>query len=220
MQLILPKLNQIHLLLASKSNKMEIEEDYQKVLHFATEAHKGQIRRNKIPCPVCKNWKKEAKFACSGPCKGKGYFHEDYIVHPIGVSKIAEKIAHRYITLHHDQFYGEDPPRNGAGLVYTVRDASLVHDVIEDTEHTKDDVERVCGREIADIVEWVTRADDKEYFLHIHSLVVFGPLEAKILKIADLTYNLVDAEGNVAKNKIQVYKLSKYLLERDLGLEP
>jgi len=193
-------------------------DSYEDILKFATKAHKGQKRRNIIPCPECSG-DVDGKYEFIGcpTCKGNDY-HPDYITHPIAVSKIAEKIATKYVTQNHDLFYGEDPPRNGAGLIHTVRLAALLHDVLEDTDYEKEDLEKIIDKEIVETVRWVTNVDGVDYFLFMRGIIEFASLEAKVLKIADLTHNLSDAEGNVSKNKILLYKLSKYILERDLGL--
>jgi len=202
-------------------------DSYEDVLKFATVAHKGQKRRNKFKCDHCNgsgiyesiNSDKTVNKSVCGACNGKGHYHPDYITHPIAVSDIAEKLATKYVTQNHDQFYGEDPPRNGAAFIHTIRLAALLHDVLEDTDYEKEDLEKLFDKEIVETVRWVTCADGVDYFSFTRGIIEFASLEAKILKISDLTHNLSDAEGNVSKNKILLYKLSKYILERDLGLE-
>ena len=61
---------------------------------------------------------------------------EPYILHPIAVAKIVI---------------------SELGLGSTSICAALLHDVVEDTEYTRDDIERAFGKKIADIVEGMTK---------------------------------------------------------------
>ena len=61
---------------------------------------------------------------------------EPYILHPIAVAKIVVEEL---------------------GLGSTSICAALLHDVVEDTDYTRDDIENAFGKKIADIVEGVTK---------------------------------------------------------------
>ena len=61
---------------------------------------------------------------------------EPYIIHPIAVAKIASQEI---------------------GLGSTSICAALLHDVVEDTEYTVEDIEQHFGRKIARIVEGLTK---------------------------------------------------------------
>lgn len=61
---------------------------------------------------------------------------EPYILHPIAVARIASREI---------------------GLGSTSICAALLHDVVEDTEYTREDIEAAFGKKIADIVEGLTK---------------------------------------------------------------
>ena len=61
---------------------------------------------------------------------------EPYILHPIAVARIASQEM---------------------GLGSTSICAALLHDVVEDTEYTVEDIERAFGRKVAQIVEGLTK---------------------------------------------------------------
>ena len=74
-----------------------------------------------------------AKAAHSGTRRRSG---EPYILHPIAVARIVV---------------------SELGLGSTSICAALLHDVIEDTEFTREDIENSFGKKIADIVEGLTK---------------------------------------------------------------
>lgn len=74
-----------------------------------------------------------AKDAHKGARRRSG---EPYILHPIAVARIIIKEL---------------------GLGSTSICAALLHDVVEDTEYTRDDIEAIFGKKIADIVEGLTK---------------------------------------------------------------
>ena len=76
---------------------------------------------------------KFAKEAHKGTRRRSG---EPYILHPIAVARIVVEEL---------------------GLGSTSICAALLHDVVEDTDYTKEDIERSFGKKIADIVEGVTK---------------------------------------------------------------
>ena len=160
--------------------------DYEKVLEFATKAHKGVKR------------------------KGSGL---PYITHPVEVAKIAFSL-HERISKNHNLFatYRLEPSQWDIQLV------ALLHDVVEDTEYTIEDIRSEFGNIIHyESLEVLTHDPRDDYFIYMMKIIK-GPAEAKIVKLADITHNLRSAEGNVSKHKINVYKLSKYMLQQELGL--
>ena len=74
----------------------------------------------------------------------KGYDHKPYITHPIEVSKLVEK-------------YMKDDPEMEKYKV-----AALLHDTLEDTDATYEELEKLFGKDIADIVQEVTNNDDEK----------------------------------------------------------
>lgn len=101
------------------------------------------------------------------------YTGEPYIYHPIAVAQIVATVTHT------DEMLA----------------AALLHDVVEDTDATLDDVEREFGAEVAALVEMVTdvsrpedgnraarKAIDRDH-------IAQASPEGKTIKLADLIHN-------------------------------
>jgi (p)ppGpp synthase/HD superfamily hydrolase len=71
--------------------------------------------------------------------------------------------------------------------------AALLHDVVEDTEMTLDDIDKVFGTYVAEIVDALTRRDGESYDDFI-ARVQEHPV-ATIVKIADIRDNLTRTES-------------------------
>lgn len=108
------------------------------------------------------------------------YSGDPYIVHPVAVSKIVKTVTHTPEMLA----------------------ASLLHDVVEDTPVTIEEIKSEFGNDIANLVFWLTdiskpedgnRAARKEKdALHYAQ----GPADAQTIKIADLIDNSLDIYKN------------------------
>ena len=112
---------------APSQEDMMIEEAYQDLLR----SYLGSNHRKKVE--IIEKAYKFARKAHAGVKRRSG---EPYIMHPIAVAKIVI---------------------SELGLGSTSICAALLHDVIEDTEYTRDDIERSFGAKIADIVEGMTK---------------------------------------------------------------
>jgi GTP pyrophosphokinase len=134
-------------------------------------------------------FKKALKFAKKSH---KGQFRRDgkpYYKHPLAVAKfLAKKGIKTYIML----------------------TAALLHDVIEDTEHTYRDIRDEFGKEVADTVEVLTRKEDETYYDFIHSIGESGNLYALEIKIQDILHNMSDLKECSLKDK---YRFAIALLE-------
>ncbi|KAF2074775.1 hypothetical protein CYY_003921 [Polysphondylium violaceum] len=102
-----------------------------------------------------------------------------YINHPIGVANQISQIGKVYDTV--------------------VLQAALLHDTVEDTNTTKDELVKEFGQKVADIVMDVT--DDKslpkvERKKHQVEHAAHISREAKLVKLSDKLYNLSDILGN------------------------
>ncbi len=103
------------------------------------------------------------------------YTSEPYITHPVSVSKILKKLH----------------PEATDSMVY----AAILHDTVEDTEVTIDQIREQFGDVVADFVYWLTdqslpsdgnraarKAIDREH-------TAKAPANAQIIKLADLIDN-------------------------------
>ncbi len=113
---------------------------------------------------------------------------EPYILHPIAVAKIASQEI---------------------GLGSTSICAALLHDVVEDTEYTVDDIEQHFGKKVAQIVEGLTKISggifgDKasaqaENFRKL-LLTMSEDIRVVLIKMADRLHNMRTL-GSMAPNK-------------------
>ncbi|MFR9502870.1 MAG: RelA/SpoT family protein [Rikenellaceae bacterium] len=133
---------------------------------------------------------------------------EPYLLHPIAVAKIAV-----------DEI--------GLGVKAVV--ASLLHDVVEDTEYTVEDMERIFGAKIATMVDGLTKmsgvfntdaSEQAEYFRKV-LLTLSDDVRVILIKIADRLHNMRTL-GSMPHNKqIKITSETFYLfapLAHRLGL--
>lgn len=118
--------------------------------------------------------KKAEKFATKAhSLQRRKYTNEPYIIHPKNVCKLVSTVTHTKEMLI----------------------AALLHDVVEDTHFTLDDISKNFGSRVTDLVYWLTdiskssdgnRSKRKEIDRnHIAS----APKDAKTIKLADLIDN-------------------------------
>lgn len=102
---------------------------------------------------------------------------EPYIIHPLNVAGILEEL----------------------GLDERVIAAGLLHDVVEDTQYTKQDMTKDFGEEIANLVEGVTKiselksqSKETEAAENIRKMLVATIQDARVIliKLADKTHNM------------------------------
>jgi len=93
-----------------------------------------------------------------------------YIIHPIRVSQEVHSITEKVVA--------------------------LLHDVIEDTKTTLQEVEEAFGTEVADAVEALSRRKGEEYLAYIRR-VKLHPIATSV-KIADISDNLSDSPSDSA----------------------
>lgn len=100
-----------------------------------------------------------------------------------------------------------------------VEAASLLHDTLEDTKITYNEIAASFGDNVAKIVRVLTRPRDMEYAEYIFTFVdTFSPenVFACVIKIADLQHNSSNFPIEKRNNKYSKYLLSKRILEEYL----
>ncbi|MBR0329974.1 MAG: bifunctional (p)ppGpp synthetase/guanosine-3',5'-bis(diphosphate) 3'-pyrophosphohydrolase [Alistipes sp.] len=133
---------------------------------------------------------------------------EPYLLHPIAVAKIAV-----------DEI--------GLGVKSVV--ASLLHDVVEDTEYTVEDMERIFGPKIASMVDGLTKmsgvfnadtSEQAEYFRKV-LLTLSDDVRVILIKIADRLHNMRTLGSMPLNKQIKITGETIYLfapLAHRLGL--
>lgn len=135
---------------------------------------------------------------------------EPYIIHPIAVAKIVNQEI---------------------GLGAKSIAVSLLHDVVEDTEYTLDDVERDFGKKIASLIDGLTKisgAYNKENSSSLQAenfrkmlLTLSDDLRVILIKIADRLHNMRTLDSLPEHKKMKVAGETIYLyapLANRLGL--
>ena len=123
---------------------------------------------------------------------------EPYLLHPIAVAKIViEEI--------------------GLGVKSVV--ASLLHDVVEDTEYTVEDMERIFGPKIASMVDGLTKmsgvfnadtSEQAEYFRKV-LLTLSDDVRVILIKIADRLHNMRTLGSMPLNKQIKITSETIYL---------
>lgn len=128
--------------------------------------------------------------------KRKGNSGAAYITHPMGVHDI---LAHE------------------AGVKdEVVLNAALLHDTIEDTPVTKDDIRAQFGADVAEVVNDVSRPEGVSKEAMIRNLAHKGE-RTKILKVADRIANLREMVSNDPGWPVE--KRQAYIRESELLME-
>lgn len=70
-----------------------------------------------------------------------------------------------------------------------VKIAAVLHDVVEDTNVTLNDIESCYGIDVRTIVAALTKNPYDEYLSYIKDIVTFGPPEARLIKRVDIMDN-------------------------------
>ncbi len=136
---------------------------------------------------------------------------EPYILHPLAVARIVVKEI---------------------GLGSTSICSALLHDVVEDTEYTKEDIENLFGTKIADIVDGLTKISggvfgeqasvQAENFRKL-LLTMSEDIRVILIKIADRLHNMRTLEFQPVEKQYKIAGETQYIyapLALRLGLFP
>jgi GTP pyrophosphokinase/guanosine-3',5'-bis(diphosphate) 3'-pyrophosphohydrolase len=137
-----------------------------------------------------------AKDAHEGQMRSSG---DPYITHPVAVASILAEI-----TLDHETLM-----------------AALLHDVIEDTDYSKDDLAEIFGATVADLVEGVSKLEklkfkNKEEFQveNYRKMIMAMTQDIRVIliKLADRTHNMrtlgslrPDKRRRIARETLDIY---------------
>ena len=133
---------------------------------------------------------------------------EPYILHPIAVAKIVT---------------------SEIGLGAKAVACALMHDVVEDTDYTIEDIERIFGKKIASIIDGLTKITDvfdanstiqAENFRKI-LLTLADDIRVILIKLADRLHNMRTLESLPATKQMKIASETIYLyapLAHRLGL--
>ena len=124
---------------------------------------------------------------------------EPYILHPITVAKIA---------------------CNEIGLGSTSICAALLHDVVEDTDYTVEDIENIFGPKIAQIVDGLTKISGGIFGEHASAqaenfkkllLTMNDDIRVILIKIADRLHNMRTLESQAPNKQYKIAGETLYL---------
>ena len=134
---------------------------------------------------------------------------EPYIFHPISVAKIVA---------------------NEIGLGATSIAAALLHDVVEDTKYTVDDIEQLFGETVARIVSGLTKISslkkDKDHSIQAENfrkmlLTLHDNVSVILINVADRLHNMQTMDAMPAHKQVKIASETLYIyapLAHRLGL--
>ena len=124
---------------------------------------------------------------------------EPYIMHPLAVAEILAHLQIDHITLI----------------------AALLHDVVEDTEYTKEDIEKLFGTEVAFLVDGVTKLNQFQYETKEDRqmenyrkmiLAMAKDVRVVVIKLGDRLHNMrtlkhmrSDKQKRIAKETLEIF---------------
>ena len=92
---------------------------------------------------------------------------------------------------------------------------ALLHDTVEDTDVTHEDLEKDFPAEVVNAVRLLTHAEDVEYFDYVRA-IKSDPIATKV-KLADLNHNgdpnRISNQGNAEKRRQKYAAARKILME-------
>ena len=120
----------------------------------------------------------------------------------IAAARLIAKLAHRgQVDKAGNDYFSH--PEAVAAMLDTPQEkvVGYLHDTVEDTEVTIEEIREIFGDEIADAVALMTHADGVPYMDYVKEIGK-NPLARKV-KLADLTHNMEDLTHNMDIRRIK-----------------
>lgn len=190
-----------------ETNKMLTPADQRLVADYYDELKRSY--GNRISSEGAERIHKAYLFACNAHEGVKRKSGEPYIIHPIAVATIAS---------------------NEIGLGATSIVAALLHDVIEDTEYTYEEIADLFGNEVAKIVDGLTKLSnefssqqDSKQAVNFRKmlLTLSDDVRVMLIKLADRLHNMRTLESMPPIKQLKIASETLYMfspLAHRLGL--
>lgn len=151
------------------------------------------------PDETCENIRKAYELADEAHKEQKRVNGDPYILHPLAVAEILADME----------------------IDTTTITASLLHDVVEDTEYALEDIERIFGKEVAFLVDGVTKLNRLDYRTkedqQVNSmrkmfLAMAKDIRVVVIKLADRLHNMrtlkymrSEKQKRIAQETLEIY---------------
>lgn len=158
-----------------------------------------EIIKSYQPDETCENIRKAYELADEAHKEQKRVNGDPYILHPLAVAEILADME----------------------IDTTTITASLLHDVVEDTEYMLEDIERIFGKEVAFLVDGVTKLNRLDYRTkedqQVNSmrkmfLAMAKDIRGVVIKLADRLHNMrtlkymrSEKQKRIAQETLEIY---------------
>ena len=158
-----------------------------------------EIIKSYQPDEICENIRKAYELADEAHKEQKRVNGDPYILHPLAVAEILADME----------------------IDTTTITASLLHDVVEDTEYMLEDIERIFGKEVAFLVDGVTKLNRLDYRTkedqQVNSmrkmfLAMAKDIRVVVIKLADRLHNMrtlkymrSEKQKRIAQETLEIY---------------
>lgn len=158
-----------------------------------------EIIKSYQPDETCENIRKAYELADEAHKEQKRVNGDPYILHPLAVAEILADME----------------------IDTTTITASLLHDVVEDTEYMLEDIERIFGKEVAFLVDGVTKLNRLDYRTkedqQVNSmrkmfLAMAKDIRVVVIKLADRLHNMrtlkymrSEKQKHIAQETLEIY---------------